>query len=146
MEPGAVQGHSRELSEHYETEKKLNLDRDSRPPVEISAAAVNGAGSTLAAGPAFLLRQIVIDESAILSPEEIRSVLARYEQKQATIADLNLAVQELNSLYRQKGYATAMAVLPPQQVRDGMVRLRLIEGRVGKIVIAKTRAPGNPIF
>ncbi len=104
------------------------------------AAPTANASAVAATGTAFLLHQIVTEASEILASEEIRSVSSRYEEKQVTIADLNQVVNELNRLYEKKGYTTARAVLPPQQVRDGVVRIRLVEGRVGKIVInANTR-------
>ncbi len=145
--PGAVQGHSRELQRHHETEEKLHTARDSRPAVEMARPAASaGMSAAAGAGPAFLLRQIVTDASEILAPEEIRKVCSRYEQSQVTIADLNQAVNELNRLYEQKGYITARAVLPPQQVREGVVRIRLVEGHVGKIVIKKNTRTRDSYF
>src|SRR5690606_2451469 len=34
--------------------------------------------------------------------------------------------------YRELGVVTAQAVLPPQDLSDGAVRIQLIEGRIGK--------------
>ena len=53
----------------------------------------------------------------------------------ATVKELTDMVARLNALYQEKHIVTAQAVLPPQKVQDGVVYIRLIEGKFGKTVI-----------
>src|SRR5690606_8441668 len=53
---------------------------------------------------------------------------------------LHELVARINALYRAKGVVTAQAVLPPQDLTDGIVRIRLIEGRVGAIDVRDNRS------
>lgn len=81
------------------------------------------------------VRAFETDLSQILSPDEIRAVTGRYEGKTVGITDLQALIEEINSLYRQKGHPLSQAVLPPQQLDDGVVRIRLVEVRVGEVLV-----------
>ncbi|MFA5196317.1 MAG: ShlB/FhaC/HecB family hemolysin secretion/activation protein, partial [Bacteroidales bacterium] len=41
--------------------------------------------------------------------------------------------------YREKGYSTSRAFLPPQTIKDGILTIKIIEGKVGKINIKGNR-------
>ncbi len=81
-------------------------------------------------------RIVVTPNSAILSEAEIRGALTPFEGRTLSLAELYQATAALNSLYDSKGMPTARAVLPSQDVRDGVVQLRLIEARVGSVKVS----------
>jgi hemolysin activation/secretion protein len=58
---------------------------------------------------------------------------ASYLGQPLTLNDLNQLIDEINRLYKVKGYLAAKAFLPPQKINDGIVIIRLIEGRIGDI-------------
>jgi hemolysin activation/secretion protein len=105
---------------------KLPAGSPETPPEVVGA----GPGA-----PSFLVTKVVTDKSEILSAEEIHNIVSRYEQKRVTQAELAQLIEEFNRLYSAKGFTTARAVLPAQTVHDGVVNVRLIEGRVGKVVV-----------
>lgn len=59
--------------------------------------------------------------------------------KQVTIDDLNRMIIEFNYVYATKGYVTAKAFLPPQEIKEGIVKVKLVEARVGQISIENNR-------
>ena len=77
----------------------------------------------------FLLKQMQVDPSVVLSEKEIQSITAPYEGKEVTLQDIYQAVEQINALYSEKGYATCRAFLPPQTVEDGTVHILLVEGK-----------------
>lgn len=77
----------------------------------------------------FLLKQMQVDPSVVLSEKEIQGVTAPYEGKEVTLQDIYQAVEQINALYSEKGYATCRAFLPPQTVEDGTVHILLVEGK-----------------
>lgn len=101
-----------------------------------SAAPAASAGPVVERGAAFYVSEIQADASEILSVEEIRGVLAKYEGRTVDFAQLEAAVVELNELYTRKNYLTARAVLPPQTIERGVVKVRLVEGHVGAVSVA----------
>ena len=44
-------------------------------------------------------------------------------------------VQKLNDLYASKGYATCGAILQPQTIEHGVLKVTLIEGQNGQVEI-----------
>ncbi len=86
-------------------------------------------------GPTFVLRQVTFDRSALLPRASLDAIAARFLGKTVTISDLQRLVDEVNELYANAGQITARASLPPQQITGGAVRIRLTEGKVGKLTI-----------
>lgn len=50
-----------------------------------------------------------------------------------TIGQLQLIADEITRYYRQKGFFLARAVIPAQEVVDGVVIIRVLEGRLGGV-------------
>ena len=92
--------------------------------------------------PELTLKLVRLDvpDSLILSKEEIESVTSKYNDRVVSIKDLYNAVEELNLMYAKKGYLTARAFLPPQKIEGNVVKVMLIEGRIGKILIENNKA------
>ena len=81
----------------------------------------------------FLVREIEFSPSEILSREELESIAKDYRGRELTLNELQQLTERVNALYRAKKVVTAAAIIPPQEVSKGVVRVRLIEGRVGRI-------------
>ena len=83
----------------------------------------------------FELKQVVLDSSEVLTTDELKSVTDAYIGRQTTLKDLREMADRITGLYRDKGYMTCGAVLPPQRIHDGVVEIRLIEGKTGEISV-----------
>jgi len=83
----------------------------------------------------FQVRQIAFTPSAILPESLLRELAAPYEGREVSLAELRELVAAINAQYRARNIATAMAVIPPQEVTTGVVQIRLVEGRVGAVRI-----------
>lgn len=55
-----------------------------------------------------------------------------------SLQDLFDAVAAINRLYDARHQPTARAILPPQTVSDGTVRIRLVEARIGELRVGGT--------
>ncbi len=139
-DPGAIQQRQIEEErrrreaerERFRPSEPVKRDALERPAAPPPADAVR-----------FLVRDIEFTPSAILSAVELEAIAAEFRGRQLTLADLQQLAERVNALYRAKGVVTALALIPPQDVSSGVVRVRLVEGRVGRISIegnASTRA------
>jgi hemolysin activation/secretion protein len=126
---GAIYRLEREQLERLLQEQRLQK-KPVQPEVAVPAAPASGSASQVRNIP---VKSFQVDDSAILSKEEISDALAPYEGKTASLADLMEAVAAINALYAGKSMPTARAFLPPQDIKDGVVRIRLVEARVGEI-------------
>ncbi len=78
---------------------------------------------------------IEVAPSEILTKEEIEPIISKYAGKNLFISDIQAMIDEINGLYAKKGFVTAKAYLPEQQVENGAIYIDLIESRIGKVTI-----------
>lgn len=56
-----------------------------------------------------------------------------------TVEDVERAAESLENLYRSSGYTTIVVTLPEQEVVQGVVRLKVVEGSVDRLRISGSR-------
>lgn len=98
------------------------------PPLPMLAPLV-------APGVMFQLNGITVDPSAFLTAKDLAAIYQPYIGREVGFDDLQKIVEQINALYRARGVATALAVLPPQRVENGTVHIQLVEGKIGSITI-----------
>ena len=85
------------------------------------------------------IRQIKITGSTIFKPSDFAPLIQPFENKMATLGDLRNVADNVTKLYLSKGYINSRAVLGDQQITDGVVEIRVIEGSVSTIEVEGTR-------
>ncbi|QVW36377.1 ShlB/FhaC/HecB family hemolysin secretion/activation protein [Geobacter sulfurreducens] len=138
-EAGAVMKRESDVRDYYELQQRLKESRESRPEEAVTDRTEPAPQPPADGGQRVFISHIVTDPSEILTEDDLRQVVAPLEGKEVSIRELLAMVDRINDLYRQKGYLTARAVLPPQKVERGTVRIRLVEGRVGRISVEGNR-------
>lgn len=73
--------------------------------------------------------------NTIFSDQELNKCVAKYIDKELSLADLNKAAREVTKKYREAGYFLAVAYLPEQQIVDGVVTIEVQEGYLGEIKV-----------
>lgn len=81
----------------------------------------------------FQVRGLKITGATVFSNEMLTSLVGDLMGKHVTLAELQAAAQRITDQYEQAGYAVARAVLPEQDIVDGVVEFLVLEGRVGKV-------------
>jgi len=115
----------------------------SRPVAQApSPATVQGLPAAPVPSSAFRLNDLRLNGAEALTSEELQRVTRPYIGREVTLADLEALAQAITALYRERGYFLAQAVVPVQTVRDGVVEISIIEGRLGKVELSV--APDAP--
>lgn len=83
----------------------------------------------------FTLRQVLFDPSSYLPASELDALAAPLLGREVSLGELQGIVDRINVLYAARGLTTARALLPAQQIDAGIVRIRLIEGRIGAVTV-----------
>lgn len=81
-------------------------------------------------GVSFPLTDVQFDESAFLSQAELDAIAAEFVGRDVTFTDLNALLARVNKLYDEGGYLTARAMLAPQRIENGVIKVTLVEGVV----------------
>jgi hemolysin activation/secretion protein len=66
---------------------------------------------------------------------ELRTLLADSEGKELNLAQLQELALRITRYYRERGYLLARAYLPAQEIRNGVVEIAVLEGRLGKLEV-----------
>jgi len=137
--PGSLNKNQQDTQQYYDL---LKEERDGtsgtldEPVIEQEAEPV--APAPAADARTILIKRFDVSPSVVLSPEDIAAVTDKYVNRELDINQLIGVVDEINALYATKTKVIARAVLPKQKVSDGVIRIKLIEARLGKI-----RVEGN---
>lgn len=76
-----------------------------------------------------------VEGSTVFSPEEFAQVLAPFTKKPISFAELFQARSAITQLYISRGYITSGALIPPQTLRGGAVKIQVVEGSLEAINI-----------
>lgn len=87
----------------------------------------------------FDINRFRIEGNTLLKPEEIETVVMPFTGKQREYGDVQRAMEALRQRYRSGGYSVVWVVAPEQALDGGVVTLRVIEARIGKVTIAGNR-------
>ncbi|MBI4784543.1 MAG: BamA/TamA family outer membrane protein [Oscillatoriophycideae cyanobacterium NC_groundwater_1537_Pr4_S-0.65um_50_18] len=85
------------------------------------------------------IRQIQVIGSTIFSDRDFASLIAPYEGRSVTLEELRQLADALTQLYLDQGYLTSRAILVDQQISEGLVQIRVIEGALEAIDIEGVR-------
>lgn len=83
----------------------------------------------------FVLQGLRFEGNTAFGDEGLAAQLARWHGAIVRFADIEQMSQTLTDHYRRAGYPLAHVVAAPQEVRDGMLRFHVFEGRLGAVRI-----------
>ena len=118
-------------------EKNLSIENE-RPSVGgqsvITVPDENGASKALKGSATFKLTSVAIENATAFSKADLAEEYNEYVGKSITLATLNQIANKVTVRYRNAGYILSRAVVPPQRIAGGAVKLRIVEGFVDKVV------------
>jgi hemolysin activation/secretion protein len=82
-----------------------------------------------------------VEGNSLLGDRVLLETLRRYVGDAVELTTIRQAATALAGAYRERGYVTVSVSLPPQQVTNGLVTLRVLEGRLTEL-----RVNGNTHF
>ncbi|MFA6600771.1 MAG: POTRA domain-containing protein [Candidatus Omnitrophota bacterium] len=87
----------------------------------------------------FPVTRIEVDGNQAVSSEELRGLVAPYENKEQSMRELTELAQRIEEYYAQKGFITSVAYIPAQKSADGVFRIQVVEGKTGEILVEGNR-------
>lgn len=114
-------------------------------PAAETEAPVSAAVAPLApaAQPAFDVWEFRVLGNSTLPEAAVEEVVYPFLGAGKTTSDVEAARAALEQRYRAAGYATVFVDIPEQKVSNGIVRLRVAEGRLDRVRITGTRYFSN---
>jgi hemolysin activation/secretion protein len=85
--------------------------------------------------PFMTLGSVAVAGARSIGPAVIAGAYKSYIGKVVSQADLAHIAEAIGQLYRDAGYHLSRAIVPPQDIKNGRVVFRVIEGRITDIVL-----------
>lgn len=82
-----------------------------------------------------IVKQFEVVGNSIFPGEEIDIILASYENRPLSLAELFQARSAITKLYTEQGYVNSGAYIPPQELDNGVVKIAVLEGTLEDIKI-----------
>jgi hemolysin activation/secretion protein len=117
------------LGQKEKIEEKLRQPPSEKPP-EIKPPEAPVAKEE----QKFFVKKINLEGCETFSPQDFSSSIAKYENRELTLSDLSILAREIEQGYLKRG-VIAPVFLSPQEIKEGVVTLQVVEARMGDLQI-----------
>src|SRR5258708_33511594 len=85
--------------------------------------------------PLFVLRHVAVTGAMAIPRDRLATAWQPYLGKKVSQADLGAIATAVGDIYRAAGFHLSRAIIPPQDIQDGRVQLRVVEGGITEVVL-----------
>ncbi|MCX5736769.1 MAG: hypothetical protein NTW68_21055, partial [candidate division NC10 bacterium] len=110
-------------------------DMTPRPPADIELPESPTRPPKGAEGPKVFVRKFQITGNIVVPATTLESLVRSEEGQELTLEQLRAAAARITDYYAARGYILARAYLPPQDVREGVIEIAILEGKIGDIEV-----------
>ena len=82
-----------------------------------------------------LVKAYKVTGTSVIAAAELESLVAPYVGREMDLAELEKVAGLVTAAFRDRGYSLARAYIPAQEIKDGIVEISVLEGRVGEIIV-----------
>lgn len=83
----------------------------------------------------FEIRSFAVENVTLLSADEVKAAVAPFVGKGKDFSDVQHALEAVEAAYAVHGYTAVQVMLPEQELENGRIRLRAVEGRFGQVTV-----------
>ena len=87
----------------------------------------------------FDITRFEIVGNTLLTPTQADAAVAPYAGKGRNFGDVQAALEALEAAYHARGYQVVSVRLPEQELNGGVVRLNVVQARIGKVTVSGNR-------
>lgn len=89
-------------------------------------------------GVRFKVTRLGVTGATMFDSATLHALVQNGEGRDLDLAELNSLAQRITSHYRAQGYLLARAYIPAQEIKDGVVEIAVLEGRLGEVRVNDT--------
>lgn len=123
-----------------EKEKEMREKIEQKKPVlEIEKKLPEAEAPPAPSDQKAFIQRVNVTGATLITAKEIKSITAIFENKELTVREMQKVADLITDAYRQKGYITSRAYLPPQKIEANVLEVRVAEGMMGDIEVKGNR-------
>ena len=111
------------------------MQSDQRISQPLRAPRLSFAKSKADPTPLFVLRNVSVNGAHAIAPDVTACAYQAYLGKKVSQADLAEMANAISEAYREAGFHLSRAIVPPQDVAAGHIRVQVIEGTIAELVV-----------
>jgi len=120
-----------DLQERQQRERDIELrDEADRVPVPALRGGDVDGQKLPETDERFVLESIGFNPSEYIAENRLESIAGEYIGRRIGFADLNALLDEINAIYQAQRQLTSRAVIPPQDIGDGRLKVVLVEAQL----------------
>ena len=129
-----------EMFQMLQDKDKIQLPKEEKDPPVIEKDLKKPARVEGASDKKVLVKSFEIRGNTLLEPKVLKAVTDQAEGKELTIEDLWNVADLITAKYREAGYLLTNAYVPSQQIIDGVVTIKIVEGRISAISVSGNKS------
>jgi hypothetical protein len=111
---------------------EIDLDGIHVPHVEVD---IEASAPSEPAGPLFPIERFEVTGNTLLTPSQVEQELEAFRGPDKSLTDVEKARDALQRRSEADGFLTVAVAIPQQTIESGVVRLEVLEARLGRIEI-----------
>lgn len=104
-------------------------------PAPIDLRVPDAPAASQGGGPPIAVQRFAIEGNTAIASDELQALLAPLLGRSLSLSDIEAGIAAITRRYRERGYPFAYAYLPAQTVEAGLLRVAVIEGRLGEVKV-----------
>jgi len=104
-----------------------------------AATSAWGAGAADDDAIRFEIARFDVQGNTLLPPAQVEALLLPFTGKVRDFGDVQRALEALEAVYHDRGYKVVTIELPEQELDKGVVRLRVVETKIGRVTVKNNR-------
>lgn len=120
-------------------ERSLNKDSlkapQSSPVVNIEIPEEKEAKKLADSGQKVLVKKFEFVGNEVVKSAALQRLTVSNTQKELSFTELQAVCDKIKAYYTRSGYFLTQVYLPEQSIKDGVVKIHILEGRLGKIIV-----------
>ncbi|MDD5085864.1 MAG: ShlB/FhaC/HecB family hemolysin secretion/activation protein [Candidatus Omnitrophica bacterium] len=128
-QPSGLEKADRDIDKDRALEKRITTKKEKGDEIKEEEKA------PLEEGKKVFIKKIELEGVTLVSKDVVGKIVSENEGKELSVGDMQKVCNLITDEYRKKGYITSRAYLPPQTIKDGLLKISVIEGKFGHLEI-----------
>ena len=131
--------------------EQSNIPQDEPPIINLPEEEKTKPPLQMQVGEKVKVTAFRFSGNTVFDEKQLSALIASYVGRELTIAELSKATLNVEDYYHKNGYIMARAYLPAQKIKNGVVEIAILEGRINKVIIIdkdqekRAPAPLSPV-
>ncbi|MEW5759011.1 MAG: ShlB/FhaC/HecB family hemolysin secretion/activation protein [Candidatus Omnitrophota bacterium] len=94
----------------------------------------------------FTLNDVKVTGATIFQERDFYPVYRNFLGRKVSYDELDMITEKIKSMYKEKGYLTTIVYIPEQEAREGIIEIRVVEGKMGDLNIEGNKWFKKPLL